>query len=137
MGYDLHSSSGSETRWTQIYWSRILELAEKYGWQSKGTSAPKDYSGNWSGDYWHNSGQIVDSDDAMGIANALEKALPKLPTEEIVIPKPIYVIDPVSHKSKIGNWDDIPLEHHFSGARGRKELEDFIAFCRQGSFEIA
>lgn len=43
MGYDLFSNSGDEFRWTQLLWGRVLALADKYGWKSKGTVARDDY----------------------------------------------------------------------------------------------
>jgi hypothetical protein len=137
MGYDLYSKSGDETRWTQTFWPRLLALAEKNGWQPKGTSAPKDYKETWDGSYWYNSGEIVAEEDAANLATALEKALPTLPEKEITIPKAEFATDPSTRLPRIANWDNIPLEHFFSGPFGRKSIEEFIAFCRKGSFEIS
>ena len=67
-----------------LFWVRVLELAEKNGWQSKGTTIPKDYhKSDWDGNYWHNSGEIVEAEDALNLAEALTKALDTLPKEYI------------------------------------------------------
>lgn len=127
MGYDLYSVTGEDTRWTQPYWSRILKLAVKYGWEPKGTTKPKDYDEDWSGGYYQNSGQIVEADDASNLADALEKSLPHLPVD-----KPEFTF-------KTGQtYDpDMSPEEVFSGEGGKQAVEEFIAFCRKGSFEIS
>lgn len=137
MGYNLYNQQGEDYRWTQTFWGRVLALAEKNGWKPKGTTFPKGYDkSDWDGNYWYNSGQIVEADDAANLANALEKSLASLPEEEIKIPKAEFSPDPVTHLPKITNWDNIPLENFFSGDGGRKSLMEFISFCRKGSFEI-
>ncbi|MBU4351244.1 hypothetical protein L6250_03300 [Candidatus Parcubacteria bacterium] len=85
MGYDLfNQKTKDQFRWTQLFWVRVLELAEKNGWQSKGTTIPKDYhKSDWDGNYWHNSGEIVEAEDALNLAEALTKALDTLPKEYI------------------------------------------------------
>jgi hypothetical protein len=123
MGYDLLSSSNDDFRWTQTFWPRVLALAEKFGWDPLGTTVPKDYTdSDWDGNYSYNEGQIVEAEDAASLADALEKAIPILPQETIQLPQT--------------DLDQIPPENFFSGPDGRQSIEEFIDFCRKGSFEI-
>jgi len=127
MGYDLSNQKTKEDfRWTEFFWVKVLKLAEKNGWRAKGTTIPRDYDRpDWDGNYYYNSGEIVEAEDALNLAEALTKSLATLPKEDIPLPKP-----------NTKEYDQIPLEQFFSGSNGRKSLEDFIAFCRKGSFEI-
>jgi hypothetical protein len=70
--------------WT---WFGILELAEKYGWNPRGTVTPERlelagvYPGDGSlryGEYWGNEARLVLIEDALNLADALEEAFIKL-----------------------------------------------------------
>lgn len=138
MSHDLFNpETKEEFRWTQGRWGKVLSLAEKNGWQPKGTVIPQDYSyPDWDGNYWHNSGQIVEKEDAFNLAQTLTKSLDTLPQDVIEIPTPKVKIDRQAKKIEIENWKDIPVENFFSGPAGRKSLENFIKFCQKGSFTI-
>lgn len=138
MGYDLISQKSREPfRWTQFFWKRVLQLAEKNGWQPNGTTIPKDWDrSDWDGNYWYNSGEIVETEDALNLATALTKALDTLPKEYLPVPKS-PVLNEVTNKWEDANYSQTPLENFFSGSSGIKSLEEFIAFCRKGSFEIS
>lgn len=137
MGYDLFSqTTGEDFRWSQPFWGRVLELARKNGWQQKGTTIPMDYHrSDWDGNYWYNSGEIVEVEDALSLADALTRALDTLPKEDVSVSKsPVF--NETTKKWEVADFSHTPVEHFFSGSSGRKSLEEFIAFCRKGSFEI-
>src|SRR5215467_11613088 len=71
-------------------WSRLLSLAQAYGWRPAGTRLPEGYDaygpGSWQGDpsewdgrYWPGYGQEVIATDALELAAALKRAWPDLP----------------------------------------------------------
>src|SRR5262252_9199511 len=71
-------------------WSRLLSIAQAYGWQPAGTRLPDGYEagepGFWQGDpsewdgrYWPGYGQEVIATDALDFAAALKRAWPDLP----------------------------------------------------------
>ena len=74
-------------------WSRLLSIAQTYGWRPAGTRPPDDDAcevGLWQGDpsewdgrYWPGYGQEVIATDALGFAAALGRAWPDLPERGI------------------------------------------------------
>ena len=71
-------------------WSRLLSIAQVYGWQPAGTQLPEGYCGDdpafwkgdpsdWDGRYWPGYGQEVTAKDALELAAALKRAWPDLP----------------------------------------------------------
>jgi hypothetical protein len=85
----------------------------------------------WDGNYDTNDGQRVTAEDAAALADALEQALPDVPSH-----------DALAHKTKeVGGMRCIPIDadvsplEYFSG-KGRARLTAFIRFCRAGGFEI-
>ena len=74
-------------------WSRLLSIAQVYGWEPLGTEPPEDYGsepGLWNGDpsdwdgrYWPGYGQEVTAKDAMELAAALKRAWPDLPDDGV------------------------------------------------------
>jgi hypothetical protein len=64
-----------------IVWFRILALAEAYGWEPTGTEAPPD-DPSWNGNYTSNDAQVVTETDARQLAEALERALRKMPADD-------------------------------------------------------
>ena len=81
MGVTLTDTMGREFNLNWAAWDSALSLAEHYGWKPSGTSAPDcDQSGAvepvlWDGSYWGNNFQIVEAEDAKGIARALTRGL--------------------------------------------------------------
>ncbi len=141
-------------------WPRLLEIARSYGWRPAGTLPPKPFAGKklkrWNGYYEDNcEDQLVTADDAIAIANALEKALEDSSDLECPAPKKITVNsleDAEAYVRKSGdvfvmfallngsfdptrgmvvyNPDLSPLEF-FSGDDNQQVI-DFVAFCRKG-----
>ncbi|MEI6462687.1 MAG: hypothetical protein WCO33_03415 [bacterium] len=137
MGFDLINHSGEEFRWDMTFWSKALQLGEKYGWKQKGTTMPKDYEGGtWSGTYWESSHQIVEAEDANNLADALEKSIEFLPKEEIKIPKLQFTKGSATELPMPIVTEEIPIENYFSGPGGLESIKEFIEYCRKGSFEI-
>jgi hypothetical protein len=60
-------------------WLCLLVIAQNHGWQPAGSLAPAGFVGEWNGTYQYNQGQPVSAEDAQGLAEALERALPDLP----------------------------------------------------------
>jgi hypothetical protein len=77
MGMDLVSKSGATFDLSGGWWWFYLTLAERYGWQPKGTGKPDHLKKNdkWSGGYDSCDGQMVDGDDARALGSALAKVL--------------------------------------------------------------
>ncbi|MHC4179549.1 MAG: hypothetical protein ACYSWU_18715 [Planctomycetota bacterium] len=117
MAIDLFSEVEGWFRFDVTEWKHVLELAEQHGWKPMGTQAsdrgpdfprPED----WDGGYFTSDYQTVTVHDARNLADALERAIPDLPSH------------PVS-----------PLER-FGGQEGPKHVREFINFCRAGEFVI-
>jgi hypothetical protein len=86
----------------------------------------------WSGDYVSNGGQIVTADDASRLADALERALDDIPDFYAAWNK-------ATEGEDGGPW--IPVGENLSplealSGENKPALREFIAFCRQGEFEI-
>ncbi len=81
--------SGGEFALPPGGWSRLLSIAQVYGWEPIGTEPPEDdgsepglWNGDpsdWDGRYWPGYGQEVIAKDALELAAALERAWPDLP----------------------------------------------------------
>ncbi len=99
-------------------------------------SQKNDTDKDWNGNYWHNSGQVIETEDAQKLAEALEKVALFLFAKEVDIPDAEYDHDPVSHLPRITNHDQIPIENFFSGAKDKQAIIDFIEFCKEGSFKM-
>ena len=132
MGMSLCGKQG-ESHFNNFNWSRILKLADRYGWQPIGTEAP-DWEGiygtpihpdykhpDWRGTYFSNDGQYVTDRDANSIAAALERALDDIPEHDTM-------------EDMQAAQDASPIEW-FSG-QGKTKVRDFIEFCRAGGFLI-
>jgi hypothetical protein len=128
----------SSVWWQQWRWPKLLRLARAHGWEPKGTSQPPGEevhfpNGRWdSTNYTSNDGQIVSADDAQALALALERALPHIPDDDALakyrLPNGNIEIAPNHPPAPDADW--------FSGAEPKTDVEQFIAFCRQGSFRI-
>ncbi len=142
MSLDLVNERGS-TRFTVYVWDQTLALARMYGWRPAGTRPPKDWPEEsegraWSGSYVLNGGQTVAREDASHLADALERALDDIPDHYAAWPKavegkdggPLIPVNPAASRLERVQ----PLEA-LSG-ENKAALAEFIAFCRQGAFEI-
>lgn len=120
MGYNLHTTQ--RTFWLNMTgYRQMLTLARSYGWEPQGTTSAEPAGEVWEGWYFANNQQTITKEDAMGIATALERAIVDLPTEPQV-------------ELTIDNRDLAPLAFF----AGRHEvIEDFIAFCKEGSITVS
>ena len=122
--YDL-TNIKSEFYFSVMEWHKILELAQKYGWNPKGTSSNrimKSFAGNWGnwdGNYFSFDNQLVDEDDARNLGEALKKALSDIPNV-----RPVKTLDKMS------------LLEIWSGMKFKRHLRKFIKFCEEGIFII-
>ena len=128
MIYHLSSQTAiSRQKFTRESWTRVLSLGMFYGWQPMGTRVPSMteiqgfHAESWDGTYLTNDGQIVVTEDALSLGLALEKALDDIPDFNL----DYDYLDP----AKIH-----PFEY-FAGDE-KRQLIDFIKFCRLGSFLI-
>ena len=128
MIYHLSSQSAiSRQKFRRESWTRVLSLGIFYGWQPMGTRAPSmtELHGwsteDWDGSYLTNDGQIVITEDAFSLAAALEKALDDIPD---------FNLD-----SDALDLNKINPFEYFAGDE-KRQLIDFIKFCRLGSFLI-
>jgi hypothetical protein len=142
MGMDLTSESGDYTRFGGFGWAIILELAERYGWQPKGTLPPEEMEEDedepqepWDpANYGSNDGQRVTAEDAAGIATALETALadpaaPELLAEMGAVQR--QQIEQIVPPELAASFAGLPSFENY-----RPTIERFIAFCRKGGFRI-
>ena len=81
MGVTLLNDHGGEITVSWRSWLNALDLADACGWEPLGTTLPDGVEDGeeWEGGYDSNDGQRVAADDARGIADALERALPSIP----------------------------------------------------------
>jgi len=126
-----------------FFWGHLLSLAAMYGWRPAGTEAPKDWADEnegreWGGSYVFNSGQRVVAEDAIAWAEALDRALDDIPDSYAAWNKAVVgkdggpLIPVIPHQSPLERVQ--PLEA-LSG-ENKSGVREFIAFCRQGAFEI-
>ncbi|MFC1634144.1 hypothetical protein ACFL5Z_04830 [Planctomycetota bacterium] len=161
MGMDLYRiTDGAYFRWGGPYWLAVLELAQRNGWQPMGTRNP--CRSEWDGNYTLNASQVVVDQDAMEMAMALEKGLPDIPSEDATVHKrrdvdwkqavvaPIVRVNSYSEISRLSDlldaemligagftsetWKRMNCFEKLAGAQTK--LKDFIAYLREGAFEI-
>lgn len=160
---DIENNDPFKERFNIFQWPRLLDLARSYGWQPLRTQCTKKYAeenpNDWNGSYSSNDGQLVTAEDALALAEALEKALDDIPDQEDLIPKTILLTSnkDVETFLKINGDETIkmlkkpgfvnpsncipvpnvmltPLEF-FSG-HDKQHIIRFISFCQKGAFEI-
>ena len=72
-------------------WRDILDLAEMFGWNRKGTVAPRDLdrdeSGEWPGCYNSNDFQVIHQDDAFEMSMALKRGMLALDDQSNLPPR--------------------------------------------------
>lgn len=157
MSYELFNPSTAIYRkFSRQHWAKALELARLYGWHPMGTRPPLKHDfhklgADWDGTYLTNDGQMIKAEDALSLANALEKALDDIPDARVEMdwnPK-FWIQDDLpewlspSEKEMIeeGLEDGLlditgmhPLEY-FAGDE-KYHLAQFIRFCKLGRFVI-
>lgn len=157
MSYDLFNPYTTICRtFSRQFFAKALDLAELYGWQPLGTQQPSEHDfhkldAEWDGNYLTNDGQMIKAQDALSLANALERALddipdavlkmawnPKFRTEddlpEWLSPSEKEVIEDGLENELLDVIGIHPLEF-FEGAE-KYHLKQFIRFCRLGDFIV-
>jgi hypothetical protein len=157
MSYELVNLSTEVCRtFSRQFWTKALELARVYGWQSKGTRPPShlnfhELNADWHGTYLTNDGQMVKAEDAFLLAAALEKSLDHISDTNLQIDwNSKFLIeddlpDWLSPDERAMIEDELqdglldiaginPLQ--FFAGDEKRHLKEFIRFCRLGSFEI-
>jgi hypothetical protein len=135
MAYLLKSESGRETGWTSFAWPIVRVLAEDFGWHPRGTLPPPDWNdevekvGEWPGGYTSNDGQLVSEPDAQALGAALEATLASEDFEQR-----IRGLHQVAGEQMESPGCRVTLPVDASG--WRKDVEDFIDFCRKGGFRL-
>jgi hypothetical protein len=136
MGFDLMShANGNYFRWNLIDWPKVLALGRMFGWRPAGTIRyAEDGSPDpgWDGGYVTNDLQVVSTEDAAALADALERALGDIPDTPQIRTRTIAGM-------AVLNLDDAvnasPLLF-FSLPGAKDHLRRFIDFCRAGAFSI-
>ena len=157
MSYELFNPSTAITRKiSRQSWVKALELARLYGWQPKGTYPPSIYdfhklNADWHGTYLTNESQMVRAEDALSLAETLEKSLDDIPDASMEMdwnPKfwsedefPDWLSPEEKAFIEEGLEDeflDIVGIHPFEFFAGdeKQHLAEFIRFFRLGSFMI-
>jgi hypothetical protein len=158
MCYDLFNPSTEVCRkFSRQSWAKALELAKIYGWRPLGTCPPSIYdfyhlNADWNGTYWTNDGQVVQREDALALAYALQKSLDDIPDINIETDWnatiywfqddiPEWLSPTEQALMEEGLKDDLldilgihPFE--FFAGDEKHHLMEFIRFCRLGSFLI-
>jgi hypothetical protein len=157
MSYELINQSTEVCRtFSRQFWTKALELARLYGWQSKGTRPPPglnfyELNADWHGTYLTNDGQTVKAEDAFLLAAALEKSLDHIADTDIKVDwNSVFSVEDdlpewlspderamLEEELQDGLLDIIGIEPLEFFAGGEKQhLKEFIRFCRLGSFKI-
>lgn len=157
MSYELFNPSMSISRKiSRQSWAKALELARLHGWRPKGTYPPSNYdfhslNADWHGTYLTNESQTVRAEDALSLANMLEKSLDDIPDVNVEMdwnPKfwledelPEWLSPEEKGLIEEGLEDellDIVGIHPFEFFAGdeKQHLTEFIRFFRLGSFMI-
>lgn len=140
----LSNTHGDDLRFNNLTWAMILSLARDYGWEPAGTVDPwwknEPDAPDWDGNYVSNDFQCVTSDDALNTARALERAIEDMDdmsekdSDDVAIAEEFKdsVLAMEKLKSVLG-----PAARLGKGHIYKQMLEDFIRFCRKGSFCIS
>ncbi len=128
MGMDLKNSKGHYFQWGITSWGNVLDLGTMFGWEESGTHLELEGEDELVGNYWANDGQWVTDDDASTLADALERALCDIPSDDS------NEADPTGNLSQEDQAKDALLKF-FKGYE-KDYLQEFISFCREGGFNI-
>ena len=159
MGMNLHNQSGEYHHFSMVVWPKLLELAESYGWEPLGTAKNPNHdefysSKTWNGNYHANMGQVVLPEDALALADALEKTLDDIP-DDLEVSNLFIELEKVNLEdinspdlkksltafSIFGQCNALVINPHLTpfemfGGPNKVIVRDFVAFCRKGGFEI-
>ena len=140
MGYDLYSKDGSWHRFNIWAWSRVLGLAEHFGWDPMGTLHE---ASGWSGGYGSNDNQLVTKEDSLNLAKSLRKALAEwqlLISEKVTEPngQAVMLLEGMTDDEIQEFVDDTPFGDLQFGRdlSWPKYIEQFATFCEKGPFHI-
>ena len=119
-------------------WQFMLALAERYGWQPRGTEPPEEdategglWHDDWDGRYVPICGQSVTEQDARALADALERALRDIPGHDALTgevetgPNPWRWFDTASVRAEVNVLETI------RGESIKDVLEMFIEHFRE------
>ena len=158
MSYELFNPSTAISRkFSRQSWAKALELARMYGWQPMGTHPPSFHNfhllnADWHGAYLTNDSQTVKAEDALALADALQKSLDDIPDFNIsemdwnprfwmeddlpewLSPEEREIVEEGLEVELLDIMETHPYEY-FAGDEKRR-LAEFIRFCRLGSFMI-
>ena len=132
---DFANSVAGGFRINNAAWRKLFAVAELHGWEPMGTARPRHSEDgdpdDWPSCYFSNAGQVMIAEDALALAQALERALPNIPVED----KLAGVTNP-----KYGGIPDtvavyIPVEHWLSGDN-REIVRKAAEFFRAGECTI-
>ena len=133
----LNSAKG-DFGWDSFSWQKLLRLAEQYGWRPAGTTLPREElkwmpGGKWDGRYTSNDGQAVTAADARNLAEALDRALRDIPSEDVIAQyrAPSGGIQILPNPPAISDLD------WFCGNETRARIREFISYCYAGEFRIS
>lgn len=134
MPLDLRQADASMKIPERIY-EVLLSMAFQRDWLPLGPDVPGQRhiedrhrydDKDWRDDYFTPEGQFITDEDAMGIAQALNRFLPEIPDDDAVV-----VEDDRTHLA------ELPVSPYelFRGD-GKQLVRDFIAFCEKGGFSV-
>jgi len=137
MAMHLHSARG-DFGWDVFSRQKLLRLAERYGWKPAGTTLSEAElkwmpDGKWDGNYTTNGGQTVAPTDARSLAEALDRAVRDIPSQDVI----------AQHRAPSGGIQILPNPpaisdlHWFCGDETKAKIREFIAYCYAGEFQIS
>ena len=143
MTIDLVSINGESINLSRMGWNKIFDLAVNNGWEPMGTIRPSSWpEDEWcSDDYFSNAGQLVQSGDALELADALVRVIPNLPEKR-------EDIQPLEFKSNAELYEalDDPKKReklreylraiYIIHKGWESKLRELISLCRSGEFII-
>ena len=117
-------------------WAQIGELARRHGWIPAGTVAPSYASHEtWSGTYADGLTQYMTDDDAVAMAEALGRALPDVPEEDV---RPAWDWEERRHQAVSEDLEEFLALDPAAVLSGpnRDIVQAVEGFLRQGSVQI-
>lgn len=136
MGMDLRGPSG-QLHLTVHQWREILMVARRFGWEPRGTVPPvmPGWPADERGGYLSNDLNLVEEEDAAAIAEALDRALTMTVDVAAMIGK-LFGLEthPITDTAELRKLAYECCRFRFSTL---ERLEEFIRYCRSGSFCIA
>jgi hypothetical protein len=147
-----NATTSISRKYSREFWGKALELARYYGWRPMGTCPPdRQLITDWLGLYLTNDGQMVMREDALFLADALERSLDDIPNDrskmnwtpndwmmdelpEWLSPEEVTLMEEGLEEQAV----DVAIMHPFEFFAGdeKHHLLELIRFCRLGSFTI-